>query len=531
MITAGLFLLFAPGARAAGLDTLGDVTLTEFQADPTRVSQFYGEWFELYNNYPGTLDFDGVTISRADGQTITISAQTLVAAGDYLVLGITQNQVYGSTGYNGNVPVDVLYAFGNDPDQFNMSASGDDLTVSHDGTRLDQVVWTSAWGVTDDYAHSVSLNAHTLEWANDFAVNWCPSSSFLPDSGMKGSPGAENEYCAVPGVDNDGDSYSETEGDCRDDDRTIHPGALDGNDGVPEADGGGGNADDDADCDGVRDDGVLDDDGDGYTEVDGDCDDTDAVTSPRADEVADDADNDCNDCVDDVDGDGDGYGWSADYTCGSDCSPSLPGSPDPDLPPDADADVHPPPEVVEVPYDGYDQDCDGFDECDLDQDGYTADEVLCACTVRCDCEDANALIHPGAVEDVADGVDNDCDGQIDIPDRDGDGYTVEGGDCMDIGSSMTDDLELVETSKAVNPGGTEQCGDMLDNDCDGYFDNLPACSNPASYAAVRGGGVCGVVPGTGGSSALLLGACLGLAAVARRRAPRSGGRPRAGGAR
>jgi hypothetical protein len=517
MTIAGLVLLLAAPARAVSPSAVGDVTITEFQADPAVVSQYYGEWFELYNNAGETLDLDGVTITNAAGRSITVAGTTFVAAGDYLVFGVGQNRDPDSATYNGNVPVDVVYTFGTDASGFNMDLSADSLTVAYAGVTLDTVAWTSAWPTATNYAHAASLNAYDQEWANDFAVNWCSSATFISDSrGMYGSPGAANEHCGDnAGSDNDGDGWSEREGDCRDDDATIHPGALDGNDGVAESAGGGGDANDDADCDGLRDDGVTDDDGDSYSEADGACDDADGAVSPGAAERADGIDNDCDGCLDDLDSDGDGFGYSEAERCGDDCSPSLATSADPTLAVDADPNVYP--GAPELPYDGYDQDCDGADLCDVDADSY--EDARCGtCGDACDCDDEDGAVNPSASEVEDDRVDNDCDGAIDIPDRDGDGVTVEGGDCMDL-----DDPALVETSARVYPAhddvpaATEVCGDLLDNDCDGFYDNLPECANPASYARVRGGGLCGVSPAAGGSGALALGALAALMAATRRR--------------
>ncbi len=77
-----------------------------------------------------------------------------------------------------------------------------------------------------------------------------------------------------------------------------------------------------------------------------------------------------------------------------------------------------------------------------------------------DCDDLNAAVNPGATE-VADGLDNDCDGTVDEgtgggPDSDGDGYSPAAGDC--------DDGE-----KLVHPGATEVCNGRDDN-CDGTAD-------------------------------------------------------------
>ena len=160
-------------------------------------------------------------------------------------------------------------------------------------------------------------------------------------------------------------------------------------------------------------------------------------------------------------------------------------------------DIHP--GAPEIPYNGVDEDCDGFDLCDVDGDGYDSIE----CDDGGDCNDANPDVHPGAPDaNVApDGIDNDCDGIIDSPDRDGDKYMVADGDCDD-------------NNPDVNPGVEELCDDFLDNNCDGFYNE--GCSYPAFEATVQGGSIigCSAVAGGAGLLALLLG---GLALIFRRR--------------
>ena len=70
----------------------------------------------------------------------------------------------------------------------------------------------------------------------------------------------------------------------------------------------------------------LDDDGDGFTELTNDCDDSNPEVYPTADEVCDGIDNNCDAIIDDAasadaapwyaDGDGDGYGNPAASTTG-----------------------------------------------------------------------------------------------------------------------------------------------------------------------------------------------------------------------
>ncbi len=246
----------------------------------------------------------------------------------------------------------------------------------------------------------------------------------------------------------------------------------------------------------------ADEDGDGYSADEGDCDDERWDVNPGADEECDSVDNDCDGVIDEddavdaitwhADADGDHHGdpevivvsclppSGYEYS-GDDCD-------------DSDATVNP--EAVEI-CDGIDNDCDGLTDdddsnpvgitiwyADADGDGYGTDTVLaesCAqpsgsAALTGDCDDTDPAYNPGADEDdCTDPNDYNCDGSTGYADADGDGFAA----CE----------ECDDSDAAVNPGAAETCNGV-DDDCDDLIDDADSglTGAPTWYADGDGDG-------------------------------------------
>ena len=320
----------------------------------------------------------------------------------------------------------------------------------------------------------------------------CGRTEVPKETGVDDDSGGDS---ALDSTDADGDGFSQEE-DCNDSDPAVNPDARELCDGI------------DNDCDGLFDDEdsnvfgtdtwYPDYDLDGYGEdrlgvesceqpsgyVDNnlDCLDTNGDVHLDADEICDGIDNDCDGVTDGddatdahtwyIDEDADGYG-THDSTVSACDPPAGYALHDNDCD-DSDPSFHPGALETDCA-DPTDYNCDGsvgFE--DADADGFAACE---------DCDDTDANANDDALE-VCDGIDNDCDGDIDSDDgsvtgtttfygdADGDGYggaqfQAEACEAPPGYVTNADDCDDVDASS--HPGASEVCDDA-DNDCDSDVD-------------------------------------------------------------
>ena len=279
----------------------------------------------------------------------------------------------------------------------------------------------------DGYGQGCDLGADCHDGDPNINPGVTENAATLCDDGVDHDCDGADAVCGAEGEDNDNDGVSDKDGDCDDNDPEVHP----NHDEVPY------NGKDD-DCNPETRDDDLDADGYGTRDercqanpADCDCDDRDAEVNPEGREIPGNGrDEDCDGedpppSVEDADGDG---VTEADGDCN-----------------DEDPNVNP--NRAEEPYNSKDDDCNPeTPDNDLDQDGFQS---------PADCDDNNAAVNPNVSEILYNGVDDDCNVETVDNDADADGFiAVESGgnDCND-------------QAPGVNPGAEEVPYNSIDDDC------------------------------------------------------------------
>ncbi|MEM2121340.1 MAG: MopE-related protein [Candidatus Woesearchaeota archaeon] len=118
---------------------------------------------------------------------------------------------------------------------------------------------------------------------------------------------------------------------------------------------------------------------------------------------------------------------------------------------------------------------------DNDNDGYYAYDAV-ECPSGNDCDDNNAAVNPGVTEICGNGIDDNCDGQVDEEnalgcvnyyfDNDNDGFGINDYKCLCLPAekyTATQNSDCDDTNPNVNPEVKEIC-DGIDNNCNSQID-------------------------------------------------------------
>jgi len=129
-----------------------------------------------------------------------------------------------------------------------------------------------------------------------------------------------------------------------------------------------------------------------------------------------------------------------------------------------------------------DGDGDGFgDQSDLG--GLACSQPAGFSLDNTDCDDADAAINPDAAE-TCDGIDNDCDGEVDDDIADIVTGTDVGACLVEIQSCIDGAIQVVQAGVVPE---AEICDDSIDNDCNGQIDEDCSAACPCSGHSGWGG--------------------------------------------
>ncbi len=237
----------------------------------------------------------------------------------------------------------------------------------------------------------------------------------------------------------------------------------------------------DFDNDGLGDVCDPDDDNDGFSENEGDCDDNDADIFPEAFELCDNVDNDCNEATEDGSQE-ENYGQETDCSVGACQASGVMDCVNGQM-----VDTCQEPQVSDEVCDSQDNDCDGevdenapftfYQDADFDFFGNVnifqnaCEEPQGFVEDNTDCDDTDEEVFPGAEEICGDGIDQDCNGSdlaCDEPCPDADNDQI----CDDDDACPNDDDNDADGDGVC--GDIDNCpdtpNDQTNSDDDGFGD-------------------------------------------------------------
>jgi beta-lactamase superfamily II metal-dependent hydrolase len=165
----------------------GDVVVSEYMNNPAAVADAVGEWFELRNTTPASIDLVGCTV-RDLGIDQFVVPSLVVPAYGFVTLAVN-----GNPAQNGGFTPSYVWP----ASTMFLANSADELEIrSPQGVVLDFIAWGSGTGMPSLSGASIEREDATApSWPTNFSLA-LPAATF--GAGDRGTPGALNSQDHTP---------------------------------------------------------------------------------------------------------------------------------------------------------------------------------------------------------------------------------------------------------------------------------------------------------------------------------------------
>lgn len=164
------------------------LVITEIMADPSKVFDAVGEWFELYNPADVSVDVGGWKIASNNDAVHTIAGSVVIPSHTYVVFARN-----GDPAVNGGV--NPVYVYDAGSATLNLANNATDWLAIRDAS--DASVDSVFWGATPPSGASRALKDPTLDNVLMSGPNWVTSTTVF-GAGDRGTPGAANDGSGPP---------------------------------------------------------------------------------------------------------------------------------------------------------------------------------------------------------------------------------------------------------------------------------------------------------------------------------------------
>jgi len=181
---SGLFMRFVTDEANALAPGPGDLIVSEYMNNPSKVSDSYGEYVEIFNPTTEDYSLEGVEIRDSGGDSFVIGGSVLAAAGERFVYGVCGHQ-----DMNGGFDASAVWPY----QEFFLGNASDEIILERGTTVLDGVHYDDGATYPDPSGRSVEridfLGATQ-------GANFAEALAVFGD-GDRGTPGAKNSVDAT----------------------------------------------------------------------------------------------------------------------------------------------------------------------------------------------------------------------------------------------------------------------------------------------------------------------------------------------